>query len=78
MGQVAALDRRPDGGAARVVVEPSGRRAPLDPARGDAVEVTVPGFYEVRPEGPGQTVEAVVAANVDLTESDLAGSIPPT
>ncbi len=76
VGQVAALDRRPDGGAARVVVEPSGRRAPLDPARGDAVEVTVPGFYEVRPEGPGQTVEAVVAANVDLTESDLAGVDP--
>ena len=76
VGQVAALDRRPDGGAARVAVEPSGRRVPLDPARGDAVEVTAPGFYEVRPEGQGQTVVVVVAANVDLTESDLAGVDP--
>ena len=38
----------------RVALEPSGRRVPLDPARGDALEVTAPGFYEVRPEGQGQ------------------------
>ena len=76
VGQVAALDRRPEGGAVRVAVEPSGRRTPLDPARGDALEVTAPGFYEVRVEGQGQAPEAVIAANVDLSESDLAGVDP--
>jgi hypothetical protein len=76
VGQVAALDRRPDGSAGRVAVEPSGRRTPLDPARGDGLEMTTPGFYEVRVEGQGQTPEAVVAANVDLSESDLAGVDP--
>jgi hypothetical protein len=76
VGQVAALDRRPEGSPSRVALEPSGRRVPLDPARGDALEVTAPGFYEVRPEGQGQAPETVVAANVDLTESDLAGVDP--
>ena len=77
VGQVAALDRRaPTAARPRVAVEPSGRRVPLDPARGDALEVTAPGFYEVRPEGQGQAAEAVVAANVDLAESDLAGVDP--
>jgi hypothetical protein len=76
VGQVAALDRRPAGSPGRVAVEPSGRRLPLDPERGDALEVTMPGFYEVRPEGQGQAAETVVAANVDLTESDLAGVDP--
>jgi hypothetical protein len=47
-----------------------------EPARGDALEVTAPGFYEVRPEGQGQAPETVVAANVDLSESDLAGVDP--
>jgi len=74
VGQVAALDRRAGGGE-RVAVEPSGKRTPLDPARGDALEVTVPGFYEVR-AGQDQAAEVVVAANVDLTESDLAGVDP--
>ncbi len=38
--------------------------------------MTAPGFYEVRLEGQGQAAEAVVAANVDLSESDLAGVDP--
>jgi hypothetical protein len=75
IGQVAALDKRADA-AERVAVEPSGKRVPLDRARGDALEVTAPGFYEVRLAGQEQTAETVVAANVDLTESDLAGVDP--
>lgn len=76
VGQVAALDRRTGAAPARVAVEPSGRRVPLDPERGDVLELTQPGFYEVRAEGQEQAAETVVAANVDLTESDLSGVDP--
>ena len=49
------------------------------PARGDAFEVTMPGFYEVRQGGlDGGERRAVVAANVDLAESDLASVDPAT
>lgn len=76
VGQVAALDRRTGTAPPRVAVEPSGRRVALDPERGDVLELTAPGFYEVRAEGQDQSAEAVVAANVDLAESDLAGVDP--
>jgi len=76
VGQVAALDRRTGAAPPRVAVEPSGRRVPLDPERGDVLELTQPGFYEVRAEGQDQAAETVVAANVDLAESDLGGVDP--
>ncbi|MGD9905264.1 MAG: BatA domain-containing protein [Vicinamibacterales bacterium] len=76
VGEVAALDRRTGDAPPRVAVEPSGRRVALDPERGDVLELTEPGFYEVRAEGQEQALETVVAANVDLAESDLAGVDP--
>jgi hypothetical protein len=78
VGQVAALERRADGSAVRVAIEPSGRRVPLDPARGDALELSSPGFYEVRGAGADPAPEMVVAANVDLSESDLTSFDPAT
>ncbi len=54
VGQVAAPEIAAEAPAPRVAVEPSGRRVPLDPARGDAFEVTMPGFYEVRQGGTGR------------------------
>ncbi|MGE0360753.1 MAG: hypothetical protein AB7R67_08485, partial [Vicinamibacterales bacterium] len=57
-------------------VEPSGRREPLAPDRGDVHELTPPGFYEEREEGQDHAADTVVAANVDLAESDLGGVDP--
>ncbi|MCC7240654.1 MAG: BatA domain-containing protein [Acidobacteria bacterium] len=54
----------------RVVLTPSGQRRPAGEA-GQALEVTESGFYEVRNAREGQPLQ-VVAANVDLSESDPA------
>lgn len=76
IGQVAAPDAPATAGQTRVVVDPSGKRTPLDPARRDAFEVTQPGFYDVRVAGQDNTPVTTVAANVDLAESDLSGIDP--
>ncbi|MEP7118631.1 MAG: BatA domain-containing protein [Acidobacteriota bacterium] len=78
VGQVAAPDSAANASRPRVAVDPNGRPVPLDAARGDAFEVTMPGFYEVRQGGNDGGEPAVVAANVDLTESDLASIDPAT
>ena len=75
VGQVAALDRRAGGGE-RVAVEPSGKRTAARPGsrrrpRGDDARL-----LRGARAGQDQAAEAVVAANVDLTESDLAGVDP--
>jgi hypothetical protein len=62
-------------GRARVVVAPDGTRAPIEAERGDAFDVAQPGFYEVR-DASSDVAGTVVAANVDLAESDLAGVDP--
>ena len=71
VGQVAAPETAADAARPRVAVDPSGTPVPLDAARGDAFEVTMPGFYEVRQGGTDGGEPSLVAANVDLTESDL-------
>ncbi len=71
VGQVAAPETAADAARPRVVVDPSGTPVPLEAARGDAFEVTMPGFYEVRRAGTDGGEPTVVAANVDLSESDL-------
>lgn len=63
-------------GRARVVVAPDGTRAPLESDRGDAFDVAQPGFYEVRDASSDASAGTIVAANVDLAESDLAGVDP--
>lgn len=76
VGQVATPDTPADQARPRVVVGPDAARQPLDATRGDTFEVTQPGFYDVRNAGTADTTMSIVAANVDVAESDLAGVDP--
>jgi hypothetical protein len=76
VGQVATPDTPADAARARLVVAPDGARTTLEAARGDAFEVTRPGFYEVRSAGNDAQSGTYVAANVDVSESDLASVDP--
>jgi Mg-chelatase subunit ChlD len=60
----------------RTVVSPSGQRISLDPEGGDVVELAEQGFYELRAQAAGGGPAATVAANVDLSESDLTAMDP--
>ena len=60
----------------RTVVSPSGQRISLDPEGGDVVELAEQGFYELRAQAAGGGPAATVAANVDLSESDLTPMDP--
>ena len=63
---------RPGGG---VVVTPSGRQVPIDEEGAEVLELAEQGFYELRTRA-GEGVTAVVASNVDSTESDLTTMDP--
>ena len=56
---------------ASVAVTPSGKRVPVETEGADVLQLTEQGFYELRGER-GSTATAVVAANVDVSESDLS------
>ena len=58
-----------------VVLTPSGRRVSVDEEGADVLELTEQGFYEVRAQS-GDTVNTVVASNVDTAESDLTAMDP--
>jgi hypothetical protein len=60
----------------RTVVSPSGQRIALDPEGGDVVELEEQGFYELREQATTGDPAATVAANVDLSESDLTPMDP--
>jgi hypothetical protein len=60
----------------RTVISPSGQRIALDPEGGDVVELSEQGFYELRAQATGGGPAATVAANVDLSESDLTPMDP--
>jgi hypothetical protein len=60
----------------RTVVAPSGQRISLDPEGGDVVELQEQGFYELRGQSASGAPAATIAANVDLTESDLTPMDP--
>ena len=60
----------------RTVVSPSGHRIVLDPEGGDVVSLEEQGFYELRGQAASGGPAATVAANVDLTESDLTPMDP--
>jgi Aerotolerance regulator N-terminal/von Willebrand factor type A domain len=60
----------------RTVISPSGQRISLDPEGGDVVELAEQGFYELRAQAAGGGPAATVAANVDLSESDLTAMDP--
>ncbi len=54
---------------------PSGKQVPLDEEGSEVFELAEQGFYELRSRS-GDGVAAVVASNVDSTESDLTGMDP--
>jgi hypothetical protein len=56
----------------QAVVSPSGKRMPIDGEGPDVVELAEQGFYEVRGLAAGAAPALIVAANVDLKESDLS------
>jgi hypothetical protein len=58
----------------RTVIAPSGKRLDMDSEGADVVELVEQGFYDVR--GESSKAGAAVAANVDLTESDLTPMDP--
>lgn len=60
----------------RTVISPSGARIALDPEGGDVVELEEQGFYELRGASTSGPPAAAVAANVDLSESDLTPMDP--
>ncbi|HUU32716.1 MAG TPA: BatA domain-containing protein [Vicinamibacterales bacterium] len=76
VGQIAAPESTADAARPRVAIDPTGTPVPLDAARGDAFEVTMPGFYEMRQGGTDGGEPSLVAANVDLSESDLTAVSP--
>ena len=62
--------------AARVVLTPAGQRVTLDEEGPDVLELQEQGFYEIRTQNRDSDAPLVVASNVDLKESDLAGMDP--
>jgi uncharacterized membrane protein len=60
----------------RIVVSPSGNRIALDPEGGDVVPLEEQGFYELRDQATSGAPAGTVAANVDLSESDLTPMDP--
>jgi Aerotolerance regulator N-terminal/von Willebrand factor type A domain/CARDB len=60
----------------RTVISPTGQRITLDPEGGDVVPLEEQGFYELRGQSASGGPAATVAANVDLSESDLTPMDP--
>jgi hypothetical protein len=76
VGQVIPAPRRTTGRAAAghggtIAVAPSGARVSVETEDG-ALELNEQGFYDVRTQGAGPDAATTLAANVDLTESDLS------
>jgi aerotolerance regulator-like protein/VWA domain-containing protein len=74
VGDVLEPPAAPNGARAqvsRVALTPSGQRVSLDGEGPDVLELTEQGFYEIRAQGRDAEPAAVVAANVDLAESDM-------
>lgn len=60
----------------RVVLTPSGERVTLDDEGPEVLELSEPGFYEIRAQGKDAEAPTTVASNVDLSESDLSPMDP--
>jgi hypothetical protein len=81
VGQVIPAPRRVPGRStapgrgATIAVAPSGARVSVETEDG-ALELNEQGFYDVRTQGAAADSATTLAANVDLTESDLAALDP--
>lgn len=79
VGQVmdpAAEASQKSASTSRVVLTPSGQRLPLEDEGGDVLELSEPGFYELRGAGRGESDLRVIASNVDPAEGDLTPMDP--
>jgi hypothetical protein len=65
----------PAQGSALIALTPSGRRVETAPDRG-LIELEEQGFYEVRDPSRSGAAAGVIAANVDIAESDLTPMDP--
>ena len=66
----------PSADMTKVVITPGGQRVTLDEEGPDVLELLEQGFYEVRTQNNDRSTPVVLASNVDLKESDLAGMDP--
>lgn len=78
VGQVldpsAGLTRGP-AASSRVALTPSGRRVALDEEGSEVLELSEPGFYELR-QAAHASEPTIIASNVDPVESDLTAMDP--
>lgn len=78
VGQVldpsVGLARR-SGASSRVALTPSGHRVALDEEGSEVLELSEPGFYELRQVAQGSE-STIIASNVDPVESDLTAMDP--
>jgi hypothetical protein len=65
----------PPASGAFIALTPSGRRVETAPGRG-LVELSEQGFYEIRDPAQSGAAAGVIAANVDIAESDLTPMDP--
>jgi hypothetical protein len=80
VGQVIPAPRHGGRGATAarggtIAIAPSGARVAVETEDG-ALEIAEQGFYDVRTQGAGADSAAVLASNVDLSESDLTPMDP--
>jgi hypothetical protein len=79
VGQVVPAARKsvvmPATRGATIAVAPSGARVTIGTEDG-ALELTEQGFYDIRTQGAGTNAGTTLAANVDLTESNLTAMDP--
>ncbi len=76
VGEVIDLSQEGDPSRARVALAPSGGRLPLEGEQGRVLELTEPGFYEVREQDRQAALVTVAAANVEFAESDRTAVDP--
>jgi hypothetical protein len=65
----------PAGSAGLIALTPSGRRVETTPDRG-LIQLEEQGFYEIRDPSQSGAAAGVIAANVDIAESDLTAMDP--
>ncbi len=76
VGQVIDLSQEGDPSRPRVALTPGGERLTLEGDPGRVLELSEPGFYEVREQGRQAQLVTVVASNVELGESDRTAVDP--
>lgn len=76
VGEVIDYSEVGDASRARVALAPRGARVTLDGEEGQLLEVTEPGFYEIREQDRQARLVAVTAVNVELAESDRSAVDP--